>query len=101
MEIVWTAEAERHLSALAGSFLAKDGAQAAADVVARVAGAVARLAASPYEGRRLAGRRGAYRSLPVGLYVEVVYRVVGHKVMVIVIWDCRHAPLDLAGLLAG
>ena len=94
MEVVWTAEAERHLSALADSSQNEE-------VVCKTLEVVGRLADTPYIGRRLAGRRGAYRAISVELWFEVIYRVVAHKVVVIGIWDCRREPLDLSGLLAG
>lgn len=101
MEIVWTAEAERHLAALADSFFREGDARAAEDFVCKTTDLVGRLAATPYVGQRLAGRRGAYRALSIDLWLKVIYRVVGHKVVVIAIWDCRREPLDLSGLLAG
>ena len=101
MEVVWTAEAERHLSALADSSQNEGGTRAAAEVVGKTLEGVGRLADTPYIGRRLAGRRGAYRAISVELWFAVIYRVVAHKVVVIGIWDCRREPLDLSGLLAG
>ena len=99
MEIVWTAEAERHLSALADSFHEWDDVRVATEFVQKATDQVARLADTPYVGERLAGRRGAYRALTVDLWFKIIYRVVGHKVMVIAIWDCRHEPLDLTAIL--
>lgn len=101
MEIVWTTEAERHLSALAEGFRKEGDIRAAADIVRKTTELVGRLADTPYMGQRLAGRRGAYRVLTVDLWFKVIYRVVGHKVVVVVIWDCRREPLDLSGLLPG
>ena len=100
MEIVWTAEAERQLAILADSFLEVD-TRDAEDIVGKILDRVERLADAPYSGRRLAGRRGAYRAVSVDLWFEVIYRVVARKVVVIAIWDCRREPLDLSGLLAG
>ncbi len=100
MEIVWTAEAERQLAILADSFLEVD-TRDAEDIVGKIMDRVGRLADAPYSGRRLAGRRGAYRAVSVDLWFEVIYRVVARKVVVIAIWDCRREPLDLSGLLAG
>lgn len=101
MEIVWTAEAERQLSALADSFLKSGDVRGAEDIVCKLMEGVSRLADMPYGGQRLAGQRGAYRAITVALWLRVIYRVVGHKVVVIVIWDCRHEPLDLSALLIG
>ena len=56
MEIVWTAEAERHVSALADSFLQAGDARAAGDFVRKTMDVVGRLADAPYTGQRLAGR---------------------------------------------
>lgn len=99
MEIVWTAEAERHVSALAESFLQAGDFRAAGDFVHKTMDVVGRLADAPYTGQRLAGRRGAYRAVSVDLWFKVIYRVVSHKVVVIAIWDCRREPLDLTALV--
>ncbi len=99
MEIVWTAEAERHVSALADSFLQAGDARAAGDFVRKTMDVVGRLADAPYTGQRLAGRRGAYRTVSVDLWFKIIYRVVSHKVVVIAIWDCRREPLDLTALV--
>ena len=99
MEIVWTAEAERHVSALADSFLQAGDVRAAEDIVCKTTDVVGRLADAPYTGQRLAGRRGAYRAVSVALWLKVIYRVVSHKVVVIAIWDCRREPLDLTALV--
>ncbi len=99
MEIVWTAEAERHLSALADSFLRAGNIRAAEDFVRKTTDEVGRLADLPYAGQRLAGRRGAYRAVSVDLWFKIIYRVVSHKVVVIVFWDCRREPLDLTALV--
>ena len=99
MEIVWTAEAERHVSALAESFLQAGDFRAAGDFVRKTMDVVGRLADAPYTGQRLAGRRGAYRAVSVDLWLKVIYRVVSHKVVVIAIWDCRREPLDLTALV--
>ena len=99
MEIVWTAEAERHVSALAESFLQAGDFRAAGDFVRKTMDVVGRLADAPYTSQRLAGRRGAYRAVSLDLWFKVIYRVVSHKVVVIAIWDCRREPLDLTALV--
>ena len=99
MEIVWTAEAERQLAILADSFLEVGDTRDAEGIVGKIMDQVGRLADAPYTGRRLAGRRGAYRAVSVDLWFEVIYRVVSHKVVVIAIWDCRREPLDLTALV--
>ena len=69
------------------------------DFVRKTMDVVGRLADAPYTGQRLAGRRGAYRTVSVDLWFKIIYRVVSHKVVVIAIWDCRREPLDLTALV--
>lgn len=101
MEIVWTQEAERHLEALADYYLQSAGALTAGGMMQRITDTVACLADSPYIGQYVERRGQAYRAVMVPPYGKVIYRVVGTKVMVVAVWDCRRDPSDSSKVLMG
>ncbi len=92
MEIVWTLEAEQQLEAMAAYYLQAAGTLTAGSMMQRITDTVACLADSPHIGQYVEGRGKAYRAVMVPPYGKVIYRVVGNKVVVVAVWDCRRDP---------
>lgn len=89
MEVIWTQEAERQLTAWAVHCLQTNGKSTAASIMQRLLDTVACLAESPHIGPFLLRRGQGYREVMVPPYGKVVYRVVGNQVVVVALWDCR------------
>lgn len=66
----------------------------AGNVVQWIMDAVSGLSDAPHSGRYLVRRGQAYRAVDVLPYSRVIYRVVGNKVVIVAVWDCRHDSPD-------
>ncbi len=94
MEIIWTHEAERQLTAVTDYYLQTVGRTEAGSVARRIVDAVARLTESPHAGKFLVKRGQAYREVLVPPFIKVIYRTVGNKLMVVAVWDCRRDAVE-------
>ncbi|HJA84855.1 MAG TPA: type II toxin-antitoxin system RelE/ParE family toxin [Candidatus Bacteroides avicola] len=94
MEVIWTQEAERQLLVLAEYYRQSAGSVTASGIIQRILDAVACLADSPHVGQYLVRRGQAYRAVMVPAYGRVIYRIVGNKVVIVAVWDCRRDSSD-------